>query len=185
MTNDDTGVARIARRRAKRGCAEAYEALVRSMIEDARKLPGFVAGSLLPPATAGGEYQVVLRFATEADLQGWDRSPLRADWHEKLRAVAEGDPAYQLLTGLEAWFAPAEVPAAARPAKWRMTLLSWLGIFPTVSLLLWFVAPWLAPLPFLLRTAVITGLVAILMAYVVMPRLTRAMAWFLLPSNKS
>ncbi len=172
-------VARIARRRAKPGCAEAYEALVRAMIEDARKFPGFVAGSLFPPAEAGGEYQVVFRFSTEEDILRWDNSAVRAGWHAKLRVVAEGDPGYQMLTGLEAWFAPAVIPVAARPPRWRMTLVSWMGIFPTVSLLLFFVAPWLGPLPFLLRTALLTALVAILMSYVVMPRLSARMAWFL------
>lgn len=176
-------VARIARRTAKPGCSEAYEALVRSMIEDARSFPGFLVGSLLPPSESGGEYQVVMRFATEQDLRVWDASQERAAWHEKLRAVAEGDPDYQMLTGLEAWFAPAVVPVSLRPPRWRMTLLSWMGIFPTVSLLLWLVAPLLAPLPFLARTAVLTGMVALLMAYVVMPRLTKAMTWFLQPKK--
>lgn len=172
-------VVRIARRRALPGCGEAYEALVRAMIEDARHFPGFVAGSLFPPSEAGGEYQVVFRFTTEEDIGCWDRSAERKAWHERLRAVAEGDPDYQMLTGLEAWFAPAVIPVAVRPPRWRMTLVSWMGIFPTVSLLLAFVAPWLAPLPFLPRTAIFTALVAILMSYVVMPRLSVRMAWFM------
>ena len=172
-------VARIARRRARPGCGPAYEALIRAMIEDARNFPGFVAGSLFPPTEPGGDYQVVMRFTTEEDLHGWDVSPVRASWHEKLRVVAEGDPGYQMLTGLEAWFAPAVLPVSGRPPRWRLTLVSWMGIFPTVALLLWLVAPLLAPLPFLLRTALFTCLVAILMSYVVMPRLTRWMAWFL------
>lgn len=172
-------VVRIARRRAKPGCAPAYEALVRAMIEDARGFPGFVAGSLFAPPEEGGDYQVVMRFAGESDLEAWNRSEVRAAWHEKLRAVAEGDPDYQMLTGLEAWFAPAIVPVTAPPPRWRMTLVSWLGIFPTVSALLWFVAPFLAGWPFLLRTAVLTAMVAILMAFVVMPRLSRWMGWFL------
>ena len=43
--------------------------------------------------------------------------------------------------------APAVIPVASPPPRWRMTVVSWLGIFPTVALLLWFVAPLLAPLP--------------------------------------
>lgn len=172
-------VVRIARRRAKPGCALAYEALVRAMIEDAQRFSGFVAGSLFAPPEEGGKYQVVMRFAAEAELQAWNQSTVRADWHEKLRAVAEGDPDYQMLTGLEAWFAPAIIPASAHPPRWRMTLVSWLGIYPTVSLLLWFIAPLLSGWPFLLRTALLTSLVAILMAFVVMPRLSRWMGWFL------
>ncbi len=60
-----------------------------------------------------------------------------------------------------------------------MTVVSWLGIFPTVAALLWFVAPLLAPLPFLVRTAIFTALVAVAMSYLVMPRLSRWMVWWL------
>ena len=60
-----------------------------------------------------------------------------------------------------------------------MTFVSWMGIFPTVSLLLWLVSPLLASWPFLLRTAVFTSLVALAMSYLVMPRLSRWMSWWL------
>ena len=167
-------VFRVVRRRAKSGCAPAYEALVRAMFEQARGFSGYLSADLIPPEAEGGEYQILQRFATEADLARWQASDERAGWMEKLSHVAEGDPEYRLLHGLEAWFSPAPQPAPlAPPIRWRMTAVSWLGIFPTVAVLLTFVAPLLDFLPFLARTAVITALVAVLMAYVVMPRLTR------------
>ena len=172
-------VFRVVRRRAKPGCTAAYEALIRAMFEEASHFPGYLAAEMIPPETTGGEYQIVQRFASEADLERWNNSEARATWHERLRAVADGDPEYRLLNGLDAWFAPTIIPAHAPPPKWRMTVVSWLGIFPTVALLLWFVAPLLAPLPFLLRTAIFTALVALAMSYLVMPRVTRWMAWWL------
>lgn len=164
-------VMRIARRRAKAGCADAYEALVRGMFADTQKFPGFLGAELIPPATDGGEYQVVLRFATQADIDRWDLSDQRSLWHKRLRSVAEGDPEYRLLSGLEAWFTLPQTPVNHPPVRWKMALITWLGIFPTVSLLLAFVAPLLASLPFLLRTAVITGLVVVIMTWGIMPRL--------------
>ena len=177
MSNEN--VFRIVRRRAKPCCAPAYEALVMAMFEDAKRFPGYLAAEMIPPEAPGGEYQIVQRFATAADLERWNNSSERAGWMEKLSHVAEGDPEYRLLTGLYAWFAPTIIPAHAPPPKWRMTVVSWLGIFPTVAALLWFVAPLLAPLPFLLRTAIFTALVALAMSYLVMPRVTRWMAWWL------
>jgi len=171
MTTPAAPVMRIARRRAKPGCAQAYAALVQGMFADARQVPGFLGAELIPPVGEDGEYQVVLRFASQADMDRWDRSPQRTLWHRRLRAVAEGDPEYRLLSGLEAWFALPLVPTGNPPRRWKMALLTWLGIFPTVSLLLAFVAPHLAALPFLLRTAVITGLVVLIMTWGVMPRL--------------
>jgi antibiotic biosynthesis monooxygenase (ABM) superfamily enzyme len=171
---------RVVRRKAKPGCEEAYEALIRAMFTDASQFPGYLSAQLITPETPGGEYQILQGFATEADLECWNVSPQRALWHERLRAVAEGDPEYRLLTGLDAWFAPTATPASRPPPKWRMTVVSWLGIYPTVSLLLWLVAPLLASWPFLIRTAVFTALVALAMSYLVMPRLSRWMAGWLL-----
>jgi len=173
---NEHAVFRIVRRRAKPGCAQAYETLVRAMFADAQHFPGYLSAELLPPETAGGDYQIIQRFSTSHDLERWNASGERANWMEKLAVVAEGDPEYRLLHGLDAWFAPAEVPVVKMPARWRMTIVSWLGIFPTVALLLYFVAPLLAPLPFLLRTAALTAIVAILMSYIIMPRLTRCLA---------
>jgi antibiotic biosynthesis monooxygenase (ABM) superfamily enzyme len=176
---DQQNVFRVVRRRAKPGCAPAYEALVRAMFEDARRYPGYISAELIPPATPDGEFQIIQRFATAADLERWNKSPERTMWNQRLNEVAEGTPEYRLLNGLEAWFGPAALPVTKPPARWRLTLVSWVGIFPTVALLLAYVAPYLASLPFLLRIALITALVAVLMSYVVMPRLTRWMAWFL------
>lgn len=174
-----TNVFRVVRRRAWPGCAPAYEALVRAMFDDARRFPGYLSAELIPPLSPEGEYQIVQRFATAGDLARWNDSPVRAEWMEKLHAVAEGEPEYRLLHGLEAWFAPAELPAARLPPRWKMVVVSWLGIFPLVALLLSLLAPLLQDLPFLPRVGVLTALVAILMSYVVMPRLTRWLGWWI------
>lgn len=175
----DTNVYRIVRRKAKPGCEAAYEALVAAMFDDARKFPGYVAATLVPPETPGGEYQINQRFASQADFERWNNSPQRLAWLERLAAVADGDPEYRALNGLEVWFSPPPLPVTRTPPRWRMTLVSWLGIYPTVALLLTYVAPQLDVLPAFARIAVITALVAVLMSYVIMPRLTRWMGWWL------
>lgn len=175
----DSAVFRVVRRRAKPGCERAYEELIQAMFADAKKFPGYLAAELIPPEEQGGEYQIIQRFATEADLERWNVSDERGAWHERLRPVAEGDPEYRLLNGLDAWFAPTVLPAHKPPPRWRMTVVSWMGIFPTVAFLLSFVAPLLSGVPFLVRTAILTAMVAGLMSYVIMPRLTRWMGWWL------
>ncbi|HTH39312.1 MAG TPA: antibiotic biosynthesis monooxygenase, partial [Rhodocyclaceae bacterium] len=68
MNTPAAPVMRIARRRAKPGCAEAYVALVQGMFADARQLPGFLGAELIAPAEDDGEYQVVFRFNTQSDM---------------------------------------------------------------------------------------------------------------------
>ena len=148
-------VTRIARRRARPGQEAAYEALVREMFGQMRASKGFLAADLLPPEAPGGDYQVVINFASEADLAAWDACPARAAIHARMREVAEAEPEYRSLSGLEAWFAPAVVPASMHPPRVRMAVVTWLGIFPTVSFFLYFVLPYLQGLPFLPRTALL------------------------------
>jgi antibiotic biosynthesis monooxygenase (ABM) superfamily enzyme len=174
-------ITRIARRRAQPGKEAAYEALVREMFASMRSIRGFLGAELLPPAEPGGEYQVVVHFAAEADLQLWDSSPTRAAIHQRMREFAENEPEYRSLSGLEAWFTPAVVPASMHPPRVRMAVVTWLGIFPTVSLFLWFVAPLLQALPFLLRTAILTALIVVTMTWLVMPRLTKLLRSWLNP----
>ncbi|NTV10534.1 MAG: antibiotic biosynthesis monooxygenase, partial [Zoogloea sp.] len=81
-------VVRIAHRRARPGCAPAYEEVVRAMFADARKYPGFLGAELIPPKHDGEEYRVVTRFASEADLARWNDSPERAEWHARMRPLA-------------------------------------------------------------------------------------------------
>ncbi len=166
-------VIRVAVRKALPNCGAAYEALLRGMFSDMKAFPGFVSADVIPPPSEGGDYQVVTKFDTEADLRRWDQSDAHGDWLRRLDAVAEGSPAYRVITGLEAWFSPEVVPASVNPPRWRMTLATWLGIFPTASFFIWFIGPLLGFLPFLVRTAVLTGLIALTMSYVVMPRLAR------------
>lgn len=176
-------ITRIARRRAREGRARDYEALIREMFAAMRAHRGFLGADLIPPEAEGGDYQVVTRFASEDDLMAWDRSPARETFHLRLREVAVGEPEYRKLSGLEAWFEPAVVPASMHPPRARMAFVTWLGIFPTVALYLWLVVPWLEPLPFLPRVAVLTALIVATMTWVVMPRLTRWLRGWLNPGR--
>lgn len=176
-------VTRIARRRVKPGQEQTYEALIHEMFGLMRAHKGCLGAELFPPDEAGGFYQVVVHFASETALAEWDASPGRLAMTARLREVAEGEPDYRRLSGLEAWFSPSVVPASMHPPRLRMALVTWLGIFPTVSFFLWFVAPHLQVLPFLPRTALLTGLIVATMTWVVMPRLTRVTRRFLSPGG--
>ena len=78
--------------------------------------------------------------------------------------------------------APAPVPPVApprRPNRHKMVFLTWVGIWPTITLVLLAVLkPLLSVFPLPIVTLIITALVVPLMGYVVMPFLTRTFgAW--------
>ena len=174
-------ISRVVHRRAKPNCDTAYEDLVRAMLKASSGFPGYISAAVIPPKNEGEAFQIIQRFASQEDLEHWRNSEESATWHERLRSVAESAPDYRLLTGLEVWFAPKLVPAGFPPVRWRMTVVSWLGIYPLVAFCLWYVSPLLQELPYLLRTAIITAAVVIAMSYVVMPHLSRWMAWWVAP----
>ena len=114
-------------------------------------------------------------------------SDMRIALLKHIKAIAEGEPEFRKLSGLEAWFEPAMMPASMHPPHARMAVVTWMGIFPVVSLYLWLASLWpgFQALPFLPRTAVFTALIVATMTWVVMPRLTRLMRGWLNPARQS
>lgn len=163
----------MARRRARPGCAPAYEALAGGMLQDVAKVPGFLSAEVIPPAVEGGEHQTILHFASADGLAAWDHSPQRREWHRRLDVVADGDPDYQVLSGLEAWFARPELPATQQPPRWKMAVVTWVGIFLVVMLLQVTLGRLIGGWTFVLRNAVFTVCVVLLATWVVMPQLVR------------
>lgn len=64
--------------------------------------------------------------------------------------------------------------------------MTWLGIWPLASLVLWLVAPiWQdLGLPFFVGTALNVALIVVGMVFVVSPVLTKALRWFLVPAGE-
>lgn len=179
-------VTRIALRRAIPGHAGRYEAELREMFTSMRRHEGFLGGEIIPPQRQGGFHQVIVKFRSEADLAAWDGSADRRHHLARMRDHAEGDPQHRRLDILQEWFVGPAVPAAARPARWRTAIVTWMAIWPLVSLSSYFLAPELTALglPFLLVSAVNVVLIVTLMTYLVAPVLTRLMRWFLVPARR-
>lgn len=163
------------------GSEKAYKSLLRGMLEASSQFPGYLSATVIPPHTESdqGEYQVIQRFATQADLGHWENSLERAVWHERILLVAERGAGYYPMDELEVWFPPKPTTGSASPSKWKMTVASWLGLFPTAAACLAGIGPVLRSWPYLFSMALITAVVAFLMAYVVMPRLSAWMQWWL------
>lgn len=174
-------VTRIARRRALPGHEPDYENLVREMFTLMAQHQGFRGADLIPPERPGEDYQVVVNFATEADLADWDESADRRAIFARMREHAEGDPEHRRLTGLEAWFAGPVMPSSGPPPRAKMAVITWLGIWPLASFFIYFLTPVWQRLgfPFLLITAINVALIVVTMTYVVAPRLTKALKGWL------
>jgi uncharacterized protein len=160
-----------------------YEEWLEGISQAASQFEGHNGVTILrPKSNSGSEYVIILRFNNYNNLCQWMRSPERRDWIERAKPLIEKPENVQVLTGLEALVSLPNV-ASTPPPKYKTAFVTWIGVFICVSTLGHFVAPYLAGLPYLLRQAIITGLVVLLLAYVVMPRLTRLFHKWLHPSN--
>ncbi|MDJ0596583.1 MAG: hypothetical protein QNJ72_42550 [Pleurocapsa sp. MO_226.B13] len=60
-----------------------------------------------------------------------------------------------------------------RPQRYKLFLLTWLAIYPLITIILHFFGRYLSLLPLPIRTLVLTGILVYLMTYWVMPMLMK------------
>lgn len=150
-----------------------------------RRHPGFLGAELIPPETDDDLYQVVVNYASEEDLSRWDNSADRREILGRMAAHAEGEPKHRRLSAVDEWFLGPSVPSSTVIPRWKSAIVTWMGIWPLASLVLYFVAPIWQNLgvPFLLSTAINVTLIVVGMVYLVSPLLTKVMRWFLVPKR--
>jgi len=176
----------LVSRRVKPGHEAAFEQASEAMTTAARPFPGYLGGQMVRPDPEGGDeesnlYHTVFAFDTPEHLQAWQSSPQRA---ERLQAIAPhtlSSTRLREVSGLGHWFTPPGGAAHKPPPRWKVALVTWLGICPTVYFLFLTVAPWLVDWPLLPRVMLLTALVVLLMTWVVAPRLTTWLKPFLYP----
>lgn len=152
--------------------AAALERALQPLTQACMRSPGYLGMTVLRPAPpAHPAFRLIYKFATAADLRAWEASEEQHRLVERANVHTQGAPRHHLQTGLEAWFTP---PAAAYPSRAKLTLVSWLGVFPLVlgyaSLAGHVLPPWT---PAVIRTLVVTALAVPTMSYLVGPWLTR------------
>ena len=155
------------------GRESGYEVWLQGISREARQFEGHSGVTILRPQPGlRKEYVIILRFDTYKNLRRWMRSTERQEWIERAKPLTAKQEDVQILTGLEALVSLPNT-ISPPPPKYKTVFVTWIGVFFCASTLGYFLAPYLAGLPYLLRQAIITGLVVASLAYVVMPRLTR------------
>ena len=184
--NDATGVTKIIDRVPNPGMETRLEQSIKELIAAAMRYPGHLGVTVTRPSLpAQPGFRMVYRFDTCEHLRAWEESADQARLVEIANRYTQGEPRRTVLTGLEAWFTLSAHPAAQIPPRGRMSVVTWLGIFPLVFLY-GLVLHWILPAdtPTVLRIAVNTALVVPTMSYLVGPRLARLFKSWLYPEAK-
>jgi uncharacterized protein len=173
----------VIRRRVLPGREADYEAWVHDISATARRFPGHQGISALRPEGTD-EYVLVMRFAGHEELRRWETSEERHGHLRDLEALTADQGAWEEQTGLETWFTLPGRPAPARPpARWRMAVLTTVGLYPLLVLTQVLVGDLLEPVPMLLRPAITTPVLVVIMTWGVSPLLTRAAYRWLYPAR--
>ena len=178
----DTPVTVVISRRVKLGCEPAFETFLAGVTEACGQFPGYLGSSIFRPANADDpEYRVIFKFDRLSNLRRWEASNERQMWFSQADKLTEFPPNVQILTGLETWFTLNGNAAIVPPSRYKMTLVTWLAVFPLISMLSIVLQHQLAPLPIVVRVMLITAIAVPTMTYLLMPQMTRLFAWWLYP----
>jgi antibiotic biosynthesis monooxygenase (ABM) superfamily enzyme len=164
----------VLQRRARPGSGQAFEAWIRAVLQSAPALEG---SSVI--AAEGGSHFILLRFASQAELDQWQASP---EVRELLRSgdeIAREPGAPVVHSGFETWFALPGHASDGPPANWKIAIVTWIALFPQVVLLAYLIPP---HVPFLLNAVLGTVIPVSALTWVVMPRLTWWLRRWLYPS---
>jgi uncharacterized protein len=171
-------------RRVKPGHEPFYDQFLEGIIAAARRFPGHLGVEVFRPESASaGEYRVVYRFATAQHLRAWLDSDEHATWLERAEPHVIGPMRTQFVTGLETWFTLPGRPTTPPPPPYKMALVTWITIFPLITLVVVVLGPLLKDLALVPNLAITTALTVPIMTWLVMPRVTRLLRGWLYPGG--
>ena len=96
-------------------------------------------------------------------------SPLYARWQQAVQPFVDGQPQRRQLHGLEAFFRP----AGASPPRWKMALLTWLGVNVAVYCCATLVPLVFGTLPAIVGFLFVNALVVASLTWALMPLLLK------------
>ncbi|WP_404364914.1 antibiotic biosynthesis monooxygenase [Marinobacter sp.] len=174
----------VVSRRVRKGEGAAFERLSSDMTERAAGFPGYLGATLFrPSAPEDPEYRIVFRFQDRETLAAWEESEERRELLRQIESLLVEPSEREVTSGIVTWFTlPGQNPVKP-PPKYKMTIVSWLALYPAVTLIFVLFGDLLATLPLLLRTLIVTVFVMLLMSYVLMPRMTRWFSFWLFPGR--
>ena len=159
-----------------------FEDAIRAFLQESLSEPGTERVHLLVPAAGSEkrEYGILRSFRDEAAMKAFYASERFARWQERIAPLVVGEPVRRRLHGLEGFFR-----GPASPPRWKMALLTWLGVFAAVFTWSRTLGSFVhSRVPPALATAIDTAVVVTVLAWGLMPLLTRVFHKWLHPELK-
>ena len=176
MTSEPIHVA--ITRRIKAGREQEFQTALKEFFAASLGHSGVNGAALIVPApgSTSAEYGIIRSFASAAERDAFYASALYAEWKKRVAPLSDGEPEKRELQGLEAFFRASDSTA---PPRWKMAIATYLGVVPVVMGLALTLGPLLRSWNFVLNNIVFNAAVVVLLTWVVMPLITRAMQGWL------
>jgi len=176
MPDPDSQVTAAIIQHPRTDLIEGYEAWLDEIVPVCKSFNGHLGVTVIRPVPGITDvYTILLRFDTVEHLTAWFESTERRALLERVRPLLVEEEARSIHGGLDFWFTPPNANVRI-PTRWKQALITWSAIFPLVLLVSLAVGRTLEAMsltiPAAFRTLVTTGLVVLLMVYIVMPRYT-------------
>lgn len=157
----------------KPGCEKDFERAILKFFAQSAASPGVLGAQLIRPIPGSTDqtYGIIRSFASADERDAFYRSEAFAQWQQAVQPLVAGDCQRRPLHGLEAFFADPGV--VNHPPRWKMAITTWLGVWPTVFIVSEVLGQYLRPLPAVVATGAATSVVVVILAWLVMPFLTR------------
>ncbi len=179
----DPSVTVVISRRVKPECKAEFELFLLGITAACEKFHGHLGSSIFPPVNSDDpEYRIIFKFDRLSNLRNWETSPERKYWFAIAESLTVSPPQIQVLTGLETWFTLSGNPSITPPPRYKMTVVTWLAVFPLITFISLILKQPLSNLPLVLRVATITAIAVPTMTYLLMPQMTKLFSGWLYPS---
>lgn len=169
-TNETGPLTVVVTWQVRKGREREFEAWRHEIGDAALKFPGHMGVNVILPSGGRREYVVIFRFDTYEHLRAWQESDIRRELLKKAEPFREKDPSYRLESGLEYWFASA---GPVSPPRWKMALVTVLGVWPASMLVAWLLSPLISGVPSALKALLSACCIVILLTWVIMPTLVK------------
>lgn len=175
----------VVSRRVKVGKEEEFEVLSLKLTQFATAFKGYLGSvSLKPSSLDDPEYRIIYKFDNQENLDVWLGSKERVSLLKQIEDLLQEESKMSTSLGIVSWLSLPGKPKVHAPKKYKITLVSWLALYPTVTIIFLLLGDVLAQLPLLARTFVVTAIVMPVMSYILMPRVTKLFSFWLFANDK-
>jgi antibiotic biosynthesis monooxygenase (ABM) superfamily enzyme len=152
----------------------------RRILEEVRTYDGFLGTESFDTLDSSNpEFVVVVRFDNRANLDAWLAADIRKTFMKEVRSYVDHYSLRRISSGFEGWFDTSENKNP--PASWRQAMVILTALFPVIMTLRQLLLPVFAVLPMPAAFLVLLTVDIAVLTYVVMPRFSRLMNFWLRP----